>query len=106
MTPGQADDLGRMMVSVVANGTGKRAAISGVTVAGKTGTADTGYTSDSGQTPDAWFIGYAPAASSKIAVAVIVEGAGSQTDETTGGDRSAPIAKAVIEAYLASQGGS
>ena len=41
-----------------------------------------------------------------IAVAVIVEGAGSTTNEATGGDRSAPIAKAVMEAYLASQGGS
>lgn len=106
MTPSQADDLGRMMVSVVASGTGQRAQIDNVTVAGKTGTADTGYTSDQGNTPDAWFVGYAPAASAKIAVAVIVEGAGSATNETTGGDRSAPIAKAVMEAYLASQGGS
>lgn len=106
MTPDQADDLGRMMVSVVADGTGRRAAIDGVTVAGKTGTADTGFTSDDGSKPDAWFIGYAPAASAKIAVAVIVEGAGSTTDETTGGDRSAPIAKAVMEAYITSQGGS
>lgn len=106
MTPDQADQLGRMMTSVVANGTGTRAQIQGVTVAGKTGTADTGFTSDSGQTPDAWFIGYAPAASSRIAVAVIVEGAGSTNNETTGGDRSAPIARSVIEAYLASKGGS
>ena len=106
MTPSQADDLGRMMVSVVANGTGRKAAINGVTVAGKTGTADTGFTSDAGSPPDAWFVGYAPAATAKIAVAVIVEGAGSTTNEATGGDKSAPIAKAVIEAYLQSQGGS
>ena len=106
MAADQADELGRMMTSVVANGTGKKAQISGVTVAGKTGTADTGFTSDSGDIPDAWFIGYAPAASAKIAVAVIVEGAGSTTNETTGGDKSAPIAKAVMEAYLASGGGS
>ncbi len=106
LTPDQADDLGRMMVSVVASGTGTKAAISGTTVAGKTGTADTGLTSDDGSKPDAWFIGYAPAASAKIAVAVIVEGAGSTNNESTGGDRSAPIAKQVMEAYLASRGGS
>lgn len=106
LSQSQADDLNRMMVSVVANGTGTKAQISGVTVAGKTGTADTGFTSDSGQKPDAWFIGFAPAASAKIAVAVIVEGAGSTNNETTGGDRSAPIAKAVMQAYLAAKGGS
>ncbi|MHA3702279.1 peptidoglycan D,D-transpeptidase FtsI family protein [Jatrophihabitans sp. YIM 134969] len=106
MTPDQADDLGRMMVSVVANGTGTRAAIDGTTVAGKTGTADTGFTSDDGGKPDAWFIGYTASGPTKIAVAVIVEGAGSSTDETTGGDRSAPIAKSVIEAYLKSAGRS
>lgn len=106
LTPSQADELNQMMVSVVAKGTGTHAQIPGVTVAGKTGTADTGLTSFSGNIPDAWFVGYAPAASSKIAVAVVVEGAGSPPGATTGGDRSAPIAKAVMQAYLSSQGGS
>ena len=56
------------MTGVVENGTGTAAGISGVTVAGKTGTAEnaTGY-------DHSWFIGFAPAEDPKVAVAVLIE---------------------------------
>jgi peptidoglycan glycosyltransferase len=88
-----AGQLTQMMTSVVDHGTGKKARIDGVEVAGKTGTAQNAG-------PDHnWFIGFAPAADPKIAVAVFIRNGGG-----TGGDTSAPIAKAVIEAYLNGQG--
>ena len=89
-----AGQLTEMMTSVVNNGTGRRARIDGVQVAGKTGTAENSADDHS------WFIGFGPADDPKIAVAVFVRnGAG------TGGDISAPIAKNVIQAYLDGQGG-
>jgi penicillin-binding protein A len=78
-----------LMLQVVERGTGTRAQISGVQVAGKTGTAEV----DRGE-PHAWFIGFAPAAEARVAVAVVVEHGG------TGGSTAAPIARAVMEAAL------
>jgi peptidoglycan glycosyltransferase len=89
-----AGQLTEMMTSVVNNGTGRRARIDGVQVAGKTGTAENAGDDNS------WFIGFAPADHPKIAVAVFVRHGG-----RTGGDISAPIAKSVIQAYLQGQGG-
>jgi peptidoglycan glycosyltransferase len=89
----------------VDNGTGRAAAIDGVRVAGKTGTAETG----DGRAPDNWFVGFAPADNPTIAVAVLVENGGAQGDagkEATGGIVAAPIAKAVMEAALAKNGNS
>ncbi|WP_336212480.1 peptidoglycan D,D-transpeptidase FtsI family protein [Nonomuraea sp. LPB2021202275-12-8] len=92
-----AGKLSDMMVSVVANGTANRAQISGVQVAGKTGTAETAE----GQQPHAWFISFAPAEDPQIAMAVMVEsGAVRGGGEGTGGGTAAPIAKAVMEAVL------
>jgi peptidoglycan glycosyltransferase len=89
-----ADQLTEMMVSVVENGSGRRAKVPGVTVAGKTGTAENAG-------PDHnWFIGFAPADDPQIAVAVFVANGGG-----TGGDVSAPIARDVMQAYLDGQGG-
>ncbi|MGY1686107.1 peptidoglycan D,D-transpeptidase FtsI family protein [Geodermatophilus sp. SYSU D00804] len=94
VTPEVADQLTEMMVSVVENGSGRRAQVPGVEVAGKTGTAQNAG-------PDHnWFIGFAPADDPQIAVAVFVANGGG-----TGGDVSAPIARDVIEAYLEGQGG-
>jgi penicillin-binding protein A len=89
-----AGQLTEMMTSVVNNGTGKKARIDGVQVAGKTGTAENAGDDNS------WFIGFAPADHPKIAVAVFVRHGG-----RTGGDISAPIAKSVMQAYLQGQGG-
>jgi peptidoglycan glycosyltransferase len=84
---GGAADLLAMMGAVVAGGTGTAAQVDGLTVAGKTGTAE-----GSGG-PHAWFIGVAGREHPEIAIAVVVEGAGS------GGRVAAPIARRVFEAW-------
>jgi peptidoglycan glycosyltransferase len=80
----------------VAHGTGTAAQISGVEVAGKTGTAQHGANS----TPHAWFIAFAPAVNPVVAVAVLVENGGALGSEATGGRVAAPIAAQVIKAVL------
>ena len=92
-SPERAAEVGSMMEDVVREGTGTAAALSGVgvTVAGKTGTAE----SDDPNRNQAWFIGFAPAESPEVAVAVVIEDTSS-----TGGTVAAPVAAAVIEAAL------
>jgi peptidoglycan glycosyltransferase len=92
LTSAQSNELTQMMVSVVEKGTGTAAQIPGVTVAGKTGTAETGLDT----APHAWFVGFAPAENPVVAVAVIVENGGSLGSEATGGKVAAPIAKQVM----------
>jgi penicillin-binding protein 2 len=70
-------------------GTGTLAQVPGVTVAGKTGTAQNPHGKD-----HAWFICFAPVENPKIAIAVLVENAG------FGGSISAPIAREMINYYL------
>jgi len=89
VTPTTAALLREMMVDVVARGTGSRAAIPGVEVGGKTGTAE-----DPNATPTAWFVGFA---GSDVAVAVVLPDAGA---DATGGAVAAPIAQAVMETAL------
>ncbi len=88
-----ASALTDMMVSVVENGTGRNAQISGVDVAAKTGTAETG-TDDP---PYTWFVAFAPADDPQVAIAVLVEDGGVGA---TGGSVAAPIGKAVLQAAL------
>jgi len=88
--------LTQMMIAVVNNGSGYRAAIPGIQVAGKTGTATNGE----GRAPNAWFTAFAPAQAPRIAVSVIVLDGGNLGSEATGGQVAAPIVRAVIEAYL------
>jgi peptidoglycan glycosyltransferase len=85
-----AEQVLQMMVHVVESGTGTAAAISGVNVAGKTGTAEV-----EGKPNHAWFIGIAPAENPTVVVAVVVENSGGG-----GGSVAAPIARDVIEAAL------
>jgi penicillin-binding protein A len=99
MSAENARILTDMMVRVVANGTGGRAAISGVDVAGKTGTAQTGE----GRAPTVWFTGFAPAGDPQVAVAVVIEDGGDVGSEATGGALAAPVAQAVMEAVLAGE---
>ena len=87
-----AQEINTMMQSVVTGGTGTAAQITGVPVAGKTGTAETGV----GDIYTAWFIAFAPADHPKVAVAVVVENQAGGF----GGKVSAPIAKDVMEALL------
>jgi peptidoglycan glycosyltransferase len=91
-----ASILTEMMVSVVQSGTGTAAQIPGITVAGKTGTAQTAE----GEAPHAWFVAFAPADDPEIAVAVVVLNGGDLGSEATGGQLSAPIARSLIEEYL------
>lgn len=87
-----AAKLRQMMVGVVESGTGWRAAIPGVTVGGKTGTAN----SDNVRTPYAWFIAWAE--DPEVALCVFVQDAEMEATDVAGGRVAAPIAKAVIEA--------
>ncbi|MFI1355044.1 peptidoglycan D,D-transpeptidase FtsI family protein [Streptomyces sp. NPDC020898] len=98
-----AQTLQSMMETVVKDGTGKKAQISGVTVGGKTGTAQHGV--DNSEKPYAWFISYARLAdgSSPVAVAVVVEDEGAIRDNISGGGLAAPIAKSVMEAVIQSK---
>lgn len=82
--------VGEQMIAVVKNGTGRNASINGITVAGKTGTAENENEKD-----HSWFIGYAPAEDPQIAVAVILE-----NDGMSGGATAAPIAGSVMKKYL------
>jgi peptidoglycan glycosyltransferase len=95
--PNTAATVRDMMIQVVRSGTGTNAQIEGIDVAGKTGTAQ----NELGD-PHAWFIGFAPADTPQIAVAVIIEG-GEQGDpgsEATGGVISAPIAQQMMRRVL------
>jgi cell division protein FtsI/penicillin-binding protein 2 len=104
--------VANFMRAVVASGTGIGAAVPGVVVAGKTGTAELRSTVENdpaplepGATPtpqpeedktdtDAWFVAFAPFRHPRVAVAVLLVGQGA------GGETAAPAAKTVIEAAL------
>jgi peptidoglycan glycosyltransferase len=96
VSPEVASQLTQMMVDVVEKGTGKPGRISGVQVAGKTGTAQT----SPDKPPFAWFTAFAPANDPKVAVAVMIEDANVPRNDIAGGTLAAPIAKSVMEAVL------
>lgn len=96
VSPATATALTQMMVGVVEDGTGRNAQIEGVSVAGKTGTAQRGE----GQNPNVWFVGFAPAENPTIAVAVIIENGAGVGSEATGGRLAAPVARQVLLAAL------
>ena len=79
-----------MMVAVVKSGTGTAAALPGVTVAGKTGTA----TNPHGRS-HAWFVGFAPAEAPRVVAAVVVENVG------YGGTYAAPVVREALRVALA-----
>jgi beta-lactamase class D len=91
---GVAHQVRAMMLAVVGSGTGTAAAIPGVAVAGKTGTAELRPDSKNPKDADAWFVAFAPAGHPSVAVAVMLVGAG------FGGTAAAPIAKQVLQAAL------
>jgi penicillin-binding protein A len=91
MKPSTARSVTQMMSQVVKEGTGTAAALSGIEVAGKTGTAEKNQCSGN----QTWFIAFAPVSHPKIAIAVTNECASG-----TGGEVAAPIAKRVMEALI------
>ncbi|MER6467236.1 penicillin-binding transpeptidase domain-containing protein [Streptomyces collinus] len=104
LSPKNAQVLQQMMETVVKDGTGTNAQIGGgVTVGGKTGTAQHGVANSAN--PYAWFISYAKLSdgSSPVAVAVVVEDENANRDDISGGGLAAPIAKKVMEAVINSK---
>jgi hypothetical protein len=94
-----ASEVQQMMIAVVESGTGYTAAIPGVTVAGKTGTAELRNTTntpngDSAANTDAWFVGYAPAQAPRIVAGALYPSAG------FGAQTAAPAVRAVLIAAL------
>lgn len=96
VTTSTAERIKQMMITAVASGVSSNAKIPGVSVAGKTGTAENGpkdpYT--------LWFTGFAPADNPRVAVAVVVEDGGGKGQSGRGNTLAAPIAKKVMEAVL------
>ncbi|HSX67728.1 penicillin-binding protein 2 [Nocardioides sp.] len=92
-----ARQLTDMMVGVVEQGTAGSAAIPGIRVAAKTGTAQTGRDDISNY---AWFTSFAPADDPQVAVAVMIQNSQRSNDEISGGGLAGPIAKAVMEAVI------
>jgi peptidoglycan glycosyltransferase len=95
MKPSTAADVTKMMTKVVEEGTGTAVQLTGVSVAGKTGTASVGIAGANITQP--WFIAFAPVENPRVAIAVTVE----RTQGGFGGTVAAPIAKAVIQTLLA-----
>jgi peptidoglycan glycosyltransferase len=91
MKPDTAAKVTAMMEGVVKSGTGVAAQIPGITVAGKTGTAEVA----GGTANQAWFIAFAPVPNPRVAIAVTVE-----RTQGEGGTVAAPIAKQVMQVLL------
>ena len=91
MKPETAATMRQFMVTAVKEGFGDEAGLSGMDVAGKTGTAETGGP----ETAHGWFIGFAPASAPRIAVAALVENGGA------GSLSAGPIAAQIFKAELA-----
>jgi peptidoglycan glycosyltransferase len=94
MSRATAARLTDMMGQVVKEGTGTQAALEGIDVAGKTGTAEVA----NGTSNQTWFIAFAPKDDPKVAIAVTVERGQGQ-----GGTVAAPIAKQVMQALIGDQ---
>lgn len=103
-SPEVADTMKQLMIEVVKSGTGVAGAVSGIQVAGKTGTAELGPRPGQVLGPDeepeqienAWFTAFAPADNPKYAIAVMIIDAPGD-----GGTIAAPIAQQVLTALLA-----
>ncbi|MFC5720231.1 peptidoglycan D,D-transpeptidase FtsI family protein [Streptomyces gamaensis] len=99
VSAGTAEQLRSAMQTVVEQGTGSNARVDGLTVGGKTGTAQHGV--DNSGTPYAWFVSYATDSHGKqIAVAVVIADSDAARAEVSGNGLAAPVAKAVMKAAL------
>jgi peptidoglycan glycosyltransferase len=96
-TPKVAGEIQKMMEAVVEYGSGTAAQIPGITVAGKTGTAELANTANKkndAKETDAWFVAYAPVPDPKVVVCALFPNAG------YGGDTAAPVVKELLEEAL------
>nr|NLD40457.1 penicillin-binding protein 2 [Actinomycetales bacterium] len=91
-----AATLTEMMIAVVNEGTGRPAQLSGVQIAAKTGTAETG--TEAAQ--HAWMIAFAPAENPQIAVALVLENGGDLGTDAYGGSAAGPLVRDIIRAAL------
>jgi penicillin-binding protein A len=98
MKPSTAAEVTRMMEKVVEEGTGTAVQLGGISVAGKTGTAQIGPNGSNLTQPA--FVAFAPADHPKIAIAVMVD----ESNGGFGGTVAAPIAKTVLQALLSNGG--
>lgn len=96
MSPENAATLTTMMIDAVDNGVANNARISGVKVAGKTGTAENGE----GEPFTLWFTGFAPAEAPRYAITVLVENGGGFGQQVDSNEIASRIAKSVLEAEL------
>ena len=95
MSPTTAQEVTQMMTKVVEEGTGQAVQLTGISVAGKTGTASIGVNGLNLTQPS--FVAFAPAQNPTVAIAVTID----QTHGLFGGQVAAPIAKAVLQTLLA-----
>jgi peptidoglycan glycosyltransferase len=93
LSPAVAQEMTRMMVRNVSQGVASGAGIPGISVAGKTGTAETGI----GDGRSFWFTGFAPADNPEIVIAVVIEGSSA---EGTANSVASPVARTIMEAVI------
>ncbi len=106
ITPETAEILRNLMISVAERGTASCciALDSGIPVAAKTGTAQLNNPGEE-ERSNAWIVAFAPADAPRYAVAVMLKGTNAEISAGTGGRLAGPIAKAVLDAAFAGEGG-
>ena len=99
MSPATASALEALMEEVVTSGTGRNAAIEGIRIAGKSGTAEVPDAA-----PHVWFSAFGPIdpaqGQSQIALVVLIESGGNAGENATGGSLAAPIARRLLEVFF------
>ena len=96
ITSATAEALKKMMVQSVSKGVASNASVSGVKVAGKTGTAENAE----GERVTLWFTGFAPATNPKIAIALVIEDGGGRDTGASGNATAAPVARSFFQAVF------
>ena len=96
MTSASAESLRAMMVQSVASGVASNAAVSGIEVAGKTGTAENGE----GARVTLWFTGFAPSVNPRVAIALVIEDGGGRDSGASGNGTAAPVARNFFQAVI------